>query len=115
MTDRRRAETGTERRRHFRAQVGASVIVPPGRLAESLLQLATMASVSAHSRMTRDDLMIATMEAEAEALARAAVHQTAYTFIHKPINLDALLDVLATLHRQQSSAALRKPLQDISL
>lgn len=58
-------------------------------------------------------IMIATMEAEAQALARAAVHQTAYTFIHKPINLDDLLDLLATLHRQQSSAAVRKPLQDI--
>jgi two-component system, NtrC family, response regulator HydG len=60
-------------------------------------------------------IMIATMEAEAEALARSAVRQTAYTFIHKPINLDDLLELLDTLHRQQSSAALRKPAQDISL
>lgn len=55
-------------------------------------------------------IMIATMEAEAEALAREAVRNTAYTFIHKPIDLDYLLTLLNRLHRQQTSAAVRKPL-----
>lgn len=57
-------------------------------------------------------IMIATMEAEAEALAREAVRNTAYTFIHKPLDLDHLLNLLDKLHRQQASAAVRKPAQD---
>lgn len=57
-------------------------------------------------------IMIANMEAEAEALAREAVRNTAYTFIHKPINLDYLLNLLDRVRRQQTSAAVRKPPQD---
>jgi len=56
-------------------------------------------------------IMIANMEAEAEALAREAVRNTAYTFIHKPINLDYLLALLDRVRRQQTSAAVRKPPQ----
>lgn len=60
-------------------------------------------------------IMIANMEAEAEALAREAVRNTAYTFIHKPINLDYLLNLLDRIHRQQTSAAVRKPPQDMAI
>ena len=58
-------------------------------------------------------IMIANMEAEAEALAREAVRNTAYTFIHKPIDIDYLLTLLNRIHRQQTSAAVRKPPQDM--
>lgn len=58
-------------------------------------------------------IMIANMEAEAEALAREAVRNTAYTFIHKPIDIDYLLTLLNRVHRQQTSAAVRKPPQDM--
>ena len=60
-------------------------------------------------------IMIANMEAEAEALAREAVRNTAYTFIHKPINLDYLLNLLDRVHRQQTSSAVRKPPQDTAI
>lgn len=60
-------------------------------------------------------IMIANMEAEAEALAREAVRNTAYTFIHKPINLDYLLALLDRVRRQQTSAAVRKPPQDLPI
>lgn len=57
-------------------------------------------------------IMIANMEAEAEALAREAVRNTAYTFIHKPIDLEYLLNLLERIHRQQTSSVVRKPPQD---
>lgn len=57
-------------------------------------------------------IMIANPEAESEALAREAVRCTAYTFIHKPINSVSLLNLLTRLYRQQTSAAVRKPIQD---
>jgi two-component system, NtrC family, response regulator HydG len=60
-------------------------------------------------------IMMANMEAEAEALAREAVRNTAYTFINKPINLDYLLTLLDRVRRQQTSSAVRKPPQDMSI
>lgn len=60
-------------------------------------------------------IMIANMEAEAEALAREAVRNTAYTFIHKPIDLNYLLNLLSRVHRQHTSASVRKPPQDMQL
>jgi DNA-binding NtrC family response regulator len=54
-------------------------------------------------------IMITGMEAEFERLAREAVRQTAYTFIHKPLDVDHLLDLLLRLKRQRISDALRKP------
>ena len=41
----------------------------------------------------------------APQLVREAVRNTAYTFIHKPINLDYLLNLLDRVHRQQTSSA----------
>ena len=54
-------------------------------------------------------IMISGMESEFERLAREAVRQTAYTLIHKPLNLDNLLGLLNRITGQRISNAIEKP------
>lgn len=54
-------------------------------------------------------IMVSGLNAEAERIAREAVQQTAYTMVHKPINLDHLFDLLQKLTRQQLSGDVHKP------
>jgi two-component system response regulator HydG len=54
-------------------------------------------------------IMLSGMEEEFLRVARAAVRQTAYTIINKPIDLDHLFDLLNRIQRQRASDALHKP------
>ena len=54
-------------------------------------------------------IMITGMEEEFERLAREAVRQTAYTIIHKPLDLHHLLGLLEKIKGQSASNAIRKP------
>jgi two-component system response regulator HydG len=54
-------------------------------------------------------IMISGMEAEFERLAREAVRQTAYTLVHKPLDLDNLLGLLYRITGQRISDAIEKP------
>jgi YesN/AraC family two-component response regulator len=54
-------------------------------------------------------IMISGMEEEFERLAREAVKQTAYTIVHKPLDLNQLLLLLKRISGQRISNALHKP------
>ena len=54
-------------------------------------------------------IMISGAAEEFRELARQAVAQTAYTFVQKPLDLENLLNLLDTIHRQRISKALHKP------
>jgi DNA-binding response OmpR family regulator len=54
-------------------------------------------------------IMISGLEEEFERLAREAVRQTAYTIIHKPLDLDNLLALLRRITGQRISNAIHKP------
>ncbi len=57
-------------------------------------------------------IMISGMEDEFDRLAREAVKQTAYTIIHKPLNLDNLFALLKRITGQRISNAISKPALD---
>lgn len=54
-------------------------------------------------------IMISGLEEEFERLAREAVKQTAYTIMHKPLNLDDLFALLKRITGQRISNAISKP------
>lgn len=54
-------------------------------------------------------IMISGLEEEFERLAKEAVRQTAYTIIHKPLDLDNLLVLLRRITGQRISNAIHKP------
>jgi len=54
-------------------------------------------------------VMISSVEDEFEQLAREAVKHTAYTIMHKPLNLDDLFALLKRITRQRISNAISKP------
>jgi two-component system response regulator HydG len=55
-------------------------------------------------------VMLCETEAASEDLAREAVRKTAYTLVHKPLDLDNLQALLARITGQQISNAISKPL-----
>ncbi|MCH7725352.1 MAG: response regulator [Planctomycetes bacterium] len=57
-------------------------------------------------------IIITGMEKEFQRLAREAVRQTAYTIIHKPLDLDHLLTLLQKIKGQTVSDAIQKPQND---
>ena len=54
-------------------------------------------------------VMVSGMEEEFERLAREAVKQTAYTIVHKPLDLDKLFALLQRITGQRISNAINKP------
>lgn len=54
-------------------------------------------------------IMVSGMEEEFERLAREAVKQTAYTIVHKPLDLDELFALLKRITGQRISNAISKP------
>ena len=54
-------------------------------------------------------IMISGMEEEFERLAREAVKQTAYTVLHKPLDIDNLFAMLKRITGQRISNAISKP------
>lgn len=54
-------------------------------------------------------IMVSGMEEEFERLAREAVEQTAYTIMHKPLNIDELFALLKRITGQRISNAITKP------
>lgn len=54
-------------------------------------------------------IMVSSMEEEFESLAKEAVRQTAYTIVHKPLDMDNLFYLLKRVVRQKMSNALGKP------
>ncbi len=54
-------------------------------------------------------IMISGMDEEFDRLAREAVRQTAYTMIHKPLDLDHLLSLLQRIKQDRASNVIRKP------
>ncbi len=54
-------------------------------------------------------IMISGREEEFLSIARAAVQQTAYTFLTKPLDLDHLLGLLGQVGGQRASGSIRKP------
>ncbi|EMI43458.1 response regulator [Rhodopirellula sp. SWK7] len=54
-------------------------------------------------------IMIAGMDKELEALARAAVERNAYTFVRKPLDIDLVLTMLQRLIGRRMSGDQRKP------
>ena len=46
---------------------------------------------------------------EVDDIAREAVRQTAYTIVRKPLDLEAVLDLLVRLTGQRVSVKIRKP------
>ena len=57
-------------------------------------------------------IMISGKEEEFVKLARDAVSQTAYTIVHKPLDLDHLLNLLQRIQRQNVSNAIQKPTEE---
>ena len=53
--------------------------------------------------------MVSSMEEEVENIAREAVRQTAYTIIHKPVDMDNLFRLLKRVIQQRISNAISKP------
>ena len=60
-------------------------------------------------------IMVSGMEEEFENIAKEAVRQTAYTFIHKPLDMDNLFRLLKRVSRQRISNAISKPQLGASL
>lgn len=54
-------------------------------------------------------IMMSGADEEFDPLAREAVKQTAYTIVHKPLNLDDLLTLLKRIAGQRISGAISKP------
>lgn len=54
-------------------------------------------------------IMVTGLEEEFVEVAQAAIRQTAYTMVHKPIDLPNLFKLLSRIQRQQASNSLRKP------
>jgi DNA-binding NtrC family response regulator len=54
-------------------------------------------------------VMISGIEEEFEQMAREAVKQTAYTIVHKPLNIDELFGLLKRITGQRISNAISKP------
>lgn len=54
-------------------------------------------------------IMVSGVEEEFENIAKEAVRQTAYTFIHKPLDMDNLFRLLKRVIRQRISNAISKP------
>ena len=54
-------------------------------------------------------VMISDFGEEFESIAREAVRQTAYTVVHKPLDIDETLGILDRLRGQQVTGELRKP------
>jgi len=54
-------------------------------------------------------IMIWGMEQEFESIAREAVRRTAYTIVHKPLDIEYILELLQTLTGQKASGVLQKP------
>ena len=54
-------------------------------------------------------VMISGAEEEFERIAREAVRRTAYAILHKPLDLDHLLNMLRRIHSQKLSDAIQKP------
>jgi two-component system, NtrC family, response regulator HydG len=54
-------------------------------------------------------IMISDKKEELEQLAREAVKQTAYTFVHKPLDMDNLTALLTRVNGQRISNAISKP------
>lgn len=60
-------------------------------------------------------IMISGLEEEFERLAQEAVKQTAYTIVHKPLDLDKLLLLLKRISGQRISNAIHKPELNVPL
>ena len=60
-------------------------------------------------------IMVSGVEEEFENIAKEAVRQTAYTFIHKPLDMDNLFRLLKRVIRQRISNAISKPQLGASL
>ena len=54
-------------------------------------------------------IMITGMEDEFEAIAREAVRRNAYTVVHKPLDIDEVLELLERVTGRRASGDLRKP------
>lgn len=54
-------------------------------------------------------IMVSSEEEEFERLAKEAVRQTAYTMVHKPVDMDNLSHLLKRVVRQRISNAISKP------
>lgn len=60
-------------------------------------------------------IMISGMEEKSESLAKEAVRQTAYTIVHRPVDMENLLRLLKRVVRQRISNAISKPQLGTSL
>ena len=60
-------------------------------------------------------IMVSGVEEEFENIAREAVRQTAYTFVHKPLDMDNLFRLLKRVVQQRISNAISKPQLEASL
>ena len=60
-------------------------------------------------------IMVSSMEEEFENIAKEAVRQTAYTIVHKPLDMENLFGLLKRVNRQRISNAISKPQLDTAV